>query len=70
MQHPSPGRTGARGKNGKLLAGNLPLISFARSKINRPSTATLEKPRSPYPIFWIPDHTGPGTALAGIGGAS
>ena len=70
MHNPDPGRNGARGKTAKLLAGNFPLLSSARSKINCSSTATLEKPQPPYPILWKPDHTAPGTALSRIGGAS
>ena len=69
MQHPRP-RPRARGNSGFLLASNNLLLASASTKINRPSTATLEKPRSPFPIFWNPDHTAPGTALIGLGGAS
>ncbi len=70
MQHPDPRGTGARGKTRKVLASNKPVLAFMPRKINCSSTATLEKPRPPYPILWKPDHTAPGTALAGIGGAS
>ena len=69
MAHPDPRGTGARGKTRKLLASNFPLLPFAPQKSNHLSTAALERPRSPFPIYWRPDHTGPGTALAGLGGA-
>ncbi len=69
MQHPDPRGTGARGDNGKLLAGNVPLAP-ATPKINHLSTAALERPRSPFPIFWRPDRSGPSFAQAGLGAAS
>ena len=56
MAHPRP-RPGARGKTGKLLAGNNPLLASAPQKSNRPSIAAIEKPRCPYPILWKPDHS-------------
>ncbi len=34
------------------------------------AAASSTEPRDPYPIFWKPDHTAPGTALAGLRGAS
>lgn len=71
MQHPRP-RSGARGVvTGSSLGSDAPLSTPSPRKIQaRPSAPHLEKPRPPYPILWIPDHTAPGTALAGIGGAS
>ncbi len=69
MQHPRP-RSGARGKTGKLLAGNCPLLASASPKINRPSTMVLERPRSPYPLFWKPNLCGAALSLAGLCGAS
>ena len=69
MAHPRP-RPGARGRNGELLASNLPLLAPAPPKSNHANTAVLERPRSPYPIYWRPDRTAPGFAQAGLGGAS
>ena len=70
MAHPDPRGTGARGKTRKLLAGNLHLLPFAPQKSNHQNTAGLERPRSHFPIFWRPDRTAPGTALAGLVGES
>ena len=54
MQHPRP-RPGVRVKTGNLLGSNFPLLASAPRKINHPSTAALEKPRSPFPIYWRPN---------------
>ncbi len=72
MQHPDPKGTGARGNDiGSSLGSDEPLSTPAPRKIQaRPSAVANVKPRDPYPIFWRPDHTAPGTALSGIGGAS
>ena len=70
MQHPSPGRARARVKTGKLLGSNFPLLASTSQKINHQRTATIEKPRSPYPLFWRPAHSAPGFACAGLGGVS
>ena len=69
MKSPDPGRTGAGNRLGKLLGGSDPLLASAFRKINSQSTAAIEKPRSPYPIFWRPNHSGPHLALVGAGGA-
>ncbi len=34
------------------------------------AAASSTTPRDHYPIFWKPDYSAPGTALAGLGGAS
>ncbi len=69
MQHPDLKGTGARGNNtGVSLGSDAPVILLASPKINHLSTAVLERPRSPYPIYWRPDRTAPGTGLAGLGG--
>ena len=68
MQHPRP-RPRARGSCGKLLAGNFPLLAPASPKINLQRSVVIKRPRAPYPIFWKPDHRGPGFAHAGLGGA-
>ncbi len=69
MQHPDPKGTGARGDDRGSSLGSEPLSTPAPRKIQaRLNSATLEKPRPPYPILWKPDHTAPGTALAGPGG--
>ncbi len=70
MQHPRPGRPGARGKTGKLLGSNFPLLASAPRKINSQSTAAIEKPRGEYPLYWRPNYSGPGYTHAGLGGAS
>ena len=67
MQHPDPRGTGARGDRRKLLAGNFPILTPASPKCN-PSAAALERPRSPFPIYWRPDRTAPGFAHVGLGG--
>ncbi len=45
---------GARGRFGTSLGSDDPKLVSAPQKINRPSTAALEKPRCPYPI-WLDD---------------
>lgn len=69
MAHPRP-RPGARDTFRTSLGSDAPFILSAPPKINTLNTAVLERPRSPYPIFWRPDRTAPGTALAGLVGAS
>ena len=68
MQHPDPKGTGGRGKFAELLAGNCSLLSSAPLKINRPSNAILEKPRSPFPIYWRPGRGALGLTFVGTGG--
>ena len=73
MQHPRP-RPGARNGLGISLGSVVPeYISAPPTCKPRPqdlSTAAIEKPRCPYPLFWKPDHTAPDHTLAGLGGAS
>ena len=64
----TPGRKpGARGNSGFLLASNDPLLASASPKINL-NAAALEKPHSPFPIYWRPGRGGPGLTFAEIGG--
>ncbi len=68
MQPPRP-RPRARDTFRSSLGSDAPFILSASPKSNHVSTAALEKPRCPYPIFWRPDFTAPGFAHAGLGGA-
>ncbi len=72
MQHPRP-RPGARNGFGISLGSVVPSYISAplKSKDHTPyqSTAALEKPRSPFPLIWMPRYCGAALALAGLGGA-